>query len=279
MTEKKPRKKREGFKTAPPGFYTAREAMDVLGMKSSTFYYHVDTGAIPRMVPPLRKEGFYPKKEIDQLATKIALFLQAEAQEQSSVDTRVARPEDAQGVVDVLHSLGWQCPTAEQYQAWWRVNPFIHFVVRDHGRVVGNLACVPYTQETLDARMAGYKRAWQVLPSDIQLYHTGFNDVYVGGEVRQDMADHTRYAFRLIAGFLTFLEDLAAQGIIIHHMYAMSAEPDGQQLCRHLGFIERPNKEGELYAFQEGKPIIRFVLDLVTADSRFAKQYRKVWKH
>jgi MerR HTH family regulatory protein len=71
-----PRKRGGATKQAPPGFYTAREAANKLGLNIYTFRRYVRAGKIQRYVPPLRKEGYYNKEEIDQIASATETFWQ-----------------------------------------------------------------------------------------------------------------------------------------------------------------------------------------------------------
>lgn len=207
------------------------------------------------------------------MSTEIALYFHLH--EETGTETRVARAEDAQGVYDVLDSFGWQTASVEQRLAWYKVNPFIDYVVAHNGAVIGYITAVPYTPEALADMMAGRKRAWHIKPADIKPYRAGESyDLYIGIAVRQDLELHTRYAARLISGFLSFLIEMAGQGIMVRCLHAVSAEEPGQRFCRALGFVERPNEAGELDAFTPGKPLIRFVLDLETSDSHFAQLYR-----
>ncbi len=73
LTEKRPRLG-GATKKAPDGFYTAQEAAQKLDLNISTFRYYVRQGKIKRHVPPMRKEGFYRKDEIDRLASEIKTF-------------------------------------------------------------------------------------------------------------------------------------------------------------------------------------------------------------
>ena len=234
-------KKRGGaVKKAPIGYYTQKEARERLGLTASTFSYYVRAGKIKKYVPPLKVEGFYSKKEIDQMATEIALYFHLH--EETGTETRVARAADAQGIYDVLDSFGWQTAPVELRLAWYKVNPFIDYVVAHDGRVIGYITAVPYVPEALADMMGGHKRAWHIKSADIEPYRAGESyDLYIGIAVRQDLELHTRYAARLISGFLSFLQDLAAQGIMVRCLHAVSAEEPGQRFCRALGFAERPN--------------------------------------
>lgn len=262
--------KRRGGKQAPPGYYTASEAAARLGLNRNTFFYYVRAGKIKKYVPELRTEGFYNRKEIDKMATEIALYLHL--QEEPGTETGLAAgQEDAVAIVDMLHSFGWRCAEPWQYLGWWKVNPLTHFAVRTGGRIVGTIGCTPYRREAREGRMSGRLRAWDVQPSDIRPYHKGANDVYMGIETRQDVPDHRRYAARLISGFLSFLGELAQQGIIIRRIYGVSAEPGGQELARNLGFVAQPHKPGDLYENWQ-----RYMLDLESSESHFARRYREM---
>jgi len=255
-------------KKAPAGYYTAREAQEKLGLNRNTFQYYVRQGKIKKVVPPLRSEGFYSKKEIDRLATEIALFLHTSEKEASSAEVRAAIPADAPGIVKVLTVMGWPAATAEQRISWYEVNPFIDYVVIFQGEIMGYIHAAPFKGTAMRDMMSGKKRAWNVTPDDILPYRAGKTyDLYVGIATRQDIPNNTRFGFRLLAGFMDFLIELAEQGITIHRLYAVSAEEDGQKLCRNLGFVDQEAQPGDLFP--------RFVLDLETSDSLFAKQYRK----
>ncbi len=49
-------------------YYTATEAMKKLGLAKAVFYRKVDAGQIPKRTAPGRKQGVYPKRDIDALA-------------------------------------------------------------------------------------------------------------------------------------------------------------------------------------------------------------------
>jgi hypothetical protein len=258
------------IKKAPPGYYTAKEAQEKLGLNPSTFGYYVRKGKIKKFVPPLRTEGFYEKKEIDQLASEIALFIHTATEETAKTEVRVARPEDTSGIVYVLISRGWETATASQRADWYKVNPFIDYVVAWNDEIMGYIHAVPYTDNALTAMMSGKKRSWDIRPEDILAYETGKTyDLYIGIATRQDVPNHTqRFGFRLISGFLSFLEELAQQQIFIRSLHAVSAETEGQNLSRNIGFIEQQAEKSDLFP--------RFVLNLETSNSHFARIYREI---
>jgi hypothetical protein len=267
--EPEKKKKRGGdVKKAPPGYYTARQAREKLGLSSSSFIYYVKKGRIKKYVPPLRTEGFYAKEEIDQLAIEMALFLHTVEVEKKPV-ARVAEPEDVEGILQVLTVRGWQTTSEEQRLAWYKVNPLIDFVVRDENLIGGYVFAAPYRPEALEELMSGRKHSREMKPEDILPYEPGcVYDVYCGIATRTDQPNHVhRFGFRLLSGFLSFLKGLGNQGIYIRRLYAVSAEPDGQKLSTDLGFERLPAQEGDRFP--------RYMLDLETSDSHFAQWYRK----
>lgn len=260
------------MKKAPPGFYTAQEAAKRLGWNIYTFRYYVRAGKIKRHVPPMRKEGYYAKKEIDRLASETALFLHT-LEEKEATETRIAQPEDTQGIVEVLSVRGWQTATAEQRKSWYKVNPLIDFIAITDGKVSGYIHAAPYTPKALEDMLAARKHSWDILPEDILPYQPGNSyNLYIGIATIEDIPNHTqRVGFPLIAGFLSFLEELAEKQIYIQHIYAVSAEEPGQKLSKKLGFI-RQESLPESYLLPDWH---RYELNLETSESRFAQQYRE----
>lgn len=136
----------------------------------------------------------------------------------------------------------------------------------------GYISAVPFKPDAMEDIMSGKRRAWDMNPNDILPYESGQHyDVFIGIVTRKDIPNHTqRFGFRLISGYLDFLEELASKDILIHRIYAVSAEKDGQKLSRALGFIELPAQAGDLFP--------RFMIDMQTSSSRFAQRYREAVK-
>lgn len=260
-------------KVAPEGYYTARQAQQKLGMNPSTFSYYVRNGKINRHVPPLRSEGFYDRKEIDRLATEIALFLHTH-EETTKIETRIARPEDTPGIEAVLTSMGWQAATAEQRRQWYAVNPEIDYIVLRNSAVAGYIHAVPFKPEALQRIMSGQIHSWDITPGDIAPFVPGTRskpnkyNLYIGIATRRDVPNNVRLSFRLISGYIDFLDELAARHIIIRRLYGVSAEDDGQRIARGLGFVRAPEEPGDKFP--------RFELDLETSGSHFARKYREI---
>lgn len=254
-------------KSPRPDLYTFTEALQKLGMPKSTFIYAVEQGKIPKVVPPGKKYGYYPKKFIDELATATHLFVLQYVAESSEFG--VATVDDIPGIYGVIECLWGKNVTTpiETRKSWYQKNPLMDYVVKQNGIVTGYFSMNAFRPEVLELMVAGKMRSWQLTPDDFCIFESGHTyDLYVGIAVRNDIPFQERYGRRLIAGVMRVFEDFAQRGITFRRLYAASDQPDGIKLCNDLGFERVQGKEGDLFG--------RFVLDLETSPGPFAQRYR-----
>ena len=256
-------------KSPRPDLYTFTEALNKLGIPKSTFIYAVDQGKIPKVVPPGKTYGYYPKKFIDDLATATHLFVLQYVTEPTEFG--VATGEDIPGMYDVIASLWGKNVTTpiETRVGWYQKNPLMDYVVKQNGIVTGYFSMMPLKPEPLEAMMAGKMRGWQITPDHLYVFKPGqIYDLYVGMAVRGDIPYQERYGRRLIAGVIRVFEDFARREILFRRLFATSDRSDGIKLCSDLGFIQAQGKETDLFG--------RFVLDLETSQAPFAQRYQAV---
>src|SRR2546421_5537571 len=65
-------------------FYTASEAQERLGFSKSQFYYLVRKGTIKKVTLPGKKQGVYPKSQIDRFAATIKAVIEQYEPESSN---------------------------------------------------------------------------------------------------------------------------------------------------------------------------------------------------
>src|SRR6266700_6608651 len=82
-------------------YYTAREAIKKLGIPKSTFYDLVKANEIPRVTVPSRKQVFYPKQRIDELAEERARILGEVAQKPERFVFVLPQRDDLEQLVDI----------------------------------------------------------------------------------------------------------------------------------------------------------------------------------
>src|SRR6266536_5916405 len=61
-------------KPAPPGYYTASEAIEKLHITEGMFYKYVKEKKIKRYMPETRKQGFYKVSEVEKVAAIDSAF-------------------------------------------------------------------------------------------------------------------------------------------------------------------------------------------------------------
>ncbi len=248
-------------------YFTAKEAMDYLGMNVGAFYYLIETGKIKRLTPPGKKQGFYSKHQIERLRHQ-------NEDEEPGIAFMKATPADIHEEYELAalmlsSSARFDLPT---YEAWLDKNPDTNFIVRDQGRLVAFMHVLPIKKDTVSRWMRGEIRGWEILTQDALAYTPGSSVtcIIMDMATTPDVDKQTRqlYGMRLIRGYLRFLYGLAEQDISVTLFCATSTTPDGIAFIKRAGFKET----GRL-----GKRVV-FELNPITANTRMAKAYRAALK-
>lgn len=256
---------------APPGFYSASEAIKKLGLPRSTFYDLVEKGTIKKIIPPGRSDGYYLKVAIDDLAKARQLFTLQYANLTSVFQK--ATEEDIQGIYDVCVSL-WGTRGTYPYElrlARYRKNPSIFYVLKYMDLVVGFSTTMPITTRAVDEIMKGEKRAWEAITlDDILPFEPRVEIEYLFLEiaVRDEVPRPKQFGMRLLSGTIRALEELATQGSIVKNLFALSSTSDGIELCRTFGFRETP--------FPQDGARRAFLLEVASSQSPYLRDYQHI---
>jgi hypothetical protein len=259
---------------APSGFYTASDVMKKLGIPSSTLYEYAKTGRIKKVVPPGRKEGYYPKAEIDRLVKAKEAFIL-----QYATDTALfekAQEEDIEGITNLGIELFGKhgSPNYDTRLAQFHTNPDIFYTLKQDEIIVGYVGLFPLKHEAIEAIMAGMEedrfRTAILAPENILPFKPEeARELFLIIGAKQDVKKSTIYGARLISGTIEVLEHLARRGIIITNLYATSRTRDGIRLCKGLGFKQ-------IIPANEEDNLLRFKLDLRTTTNPLLKRYKKI---
>ena len=264
------------------GFYSASEAMKRLGMSRSTFFEYVKEDRIKRTIPPGRKEGYYEKVYIDKMVQDNALFVLVHSIEPITF-SRAQSEEDLRGIVDLCLSIYGQGGTPSydaRLEIWQRI-PEVYYIVRQEDIIVGYISMIWFAPEALETLMGPTPQHSRVTPGGTGIYSViGPDTVYpfVEGEpidnlfvslgVRPGLSntEQREYAFKLLRGTQDVFVDFAKRGMPIGTLYATSERGDGKTLARKLGMKE---------IRYDNDPILRYELDVETADSKLLLPYRE----
>jgi hypothetical protein len=261
---------------APSGFYTASEVIEKLGIASSSLYQQVIEGKIKKVVPPGRKEGYYPKAEIDKMIRAKELFILQYASDTTLFDR--AQEEDIEAITNLgIEIFGRHgSPNYETRLAQYHANPKAFYVLRQEEIIVGYLIMFPLKHEAIEAIMSGIEedrfRTDILTPDNILPFEPGAaEELFLIIAVRQDAKRSTTYGSRLISEGIEVLEDLARRGITIKYLYGTSRTRQGIKLMKDLGFqqVIPSNEEDDL---------LRFKLDLETSKNPLLRKYQRIVK-
>lgn len=254
---------------APKGYYSASQVMRRLGIGSSTLYHFVDVGKIKRIVPPDMREGYYPQEDVDKMVRAREMFLLTYSKDTATFSR--ATEEDVQGIYDVTASHWNNNPSYEDRLARYRKNPYIYYVVKKEGIVVGFLGMTPLKEKALERVMAENFQPVDLGPDNILPFIPGqpIENLFLDIVVRKGVKSEP-YGMRLLEGGREVLEDFAKQGSPVHMMYAASSTPDGIKLCRDIGFTELPAITGASRK--------RFELNPSNVKSPYLKKYQEILK-
>ncbi len=255
---------------APHGFYSATEAVNLLGVAKSTFYEMVEKGIVKKLVPPGRSDGYYLKTAVDDLVRARELFTLQYAADPPTFTQ--ATEEDIQGIYAVCISL-WGTKGANPYElrlARYRKNPEIFYTLKYLETVVGFATLMPVTKKAATEILKAGKPSYEAITLDDILPFERGKVEYMFAEiaVRDGVPKPKYYGMRLLCGASRMLDAFAERGCEIQYLFATSRTADGIDLSRKLGFAETlvPNGEG----------LRAFVLNLETARHPLLREYQRI---
>lgn len=259
---------------APSGFYTASEVMKKLGISSSTLYEYTKVGKIKKVVPPDRKEGYYPKADIDKMVRAKEAFILQYATDVTLFEK--AQEKDIEGITHLCVELFGKYGTAsyEIRLAQYHANSDIFYVLRQEEIIVGYIILFPLKHEAIEAIMSGMEeerfRTGILSPANIVQFIPGeARELFLAIGAKQDVKKSIIYGSRLITGTIDVLEHLARKGVIIESLYATSRTRGGIRLCKGLGFQQ-------MVPTEEEDNLLRFKLDLATTTNPLLQRYRRI---
>ena len=259
---------------APSGFYTAAEVMKRLSIANSTLYHYVGIGKIRRVIPPGKKEGYYPKADIDKMIKAKELFILEYATDPSLFEK--AQEEDIAGITNLCIELFGKNGTAnyETRLLQYRTNPNIFYVLRQDELIVGYIGMFPLKQEAIERIMSDVEestfRTGLLSPDNITQFKSGEADnVFMVIGVRQGLKRSKTYGARVISGGIEALEHFARRGTIVKKLYATSRTQDGIRISKGIGFKQ-------ITPLQEEDDLYRYELDLETTKSPLFQKYQRI---
>lgn len=239
-------------------YYSAREAMQKLGLAKSTFYDYVRDGKIPQpQLPPFRQRGaMFPAKEIDELANAIKGLIASYTEEEREYIFRIARPEDAAPLSKfskyVFERVGGYGASPELFTDWFK-NPYLEIghILLHNGEITGYCTTHSLRHEQILDVLARKVRLSQIPVEQYAPLEPGKPfDMHIGDLASDPNRKHA--AARLIGNMLTYLHNLGKQGIEINRVYALASTREGATICRRIGMepMNLPSTDPNIVPFE-----------------------------
>jgi len=225
-------------KVAPPGYFTAQQAMQEIGITSSTFYNIVRKGDIKGVVPPGKSEAVYPEVDIKRFARAYQAFMNQFNADKLHFDLALVEDIDEIRLLVAKESGGENHTVpAEIMRGWLRRNTQSLHILRRGTEIVGYISMFPLPYETIIKRMMGDYWNRSIPLEDVQPFEpsTAIHLYIAETVVNQSAADYQKLGLRLLLEARTFMLNLAQEERIhIEDLYAVATTPFGIAACKKL---------------------------------------------
>jgi hypothetical protein len=231
-------------------------------------YNYVRNGTLKPVVPPGKRQGVYPRKDVDQLARELQLFMDTRRKQPTTFNKVTTREEVFESTKLSDDIFGGHIDVDRQI-AWIECNPDIMYVIKSEDKVVGYVIILPLKPEKIEKLLREEERTVDLEPDEIEVFKPGVPLHLYGGAIGViiglSLAEKRAYGARLVSGLFDVLIDMGRKGIVIETFTARSTKPDGISLLRNLGFTQIPSST-------EKKD---FILDVKKSGAREVMQYKQ----
>lgn len=239
-------------------YYTASEAMKLLGLTKTVFYQKVSAGHIPKVTQPGMKQSVYPKRDIDALVLAMNLAFETPSKFTFSKSSPGDQLEEMQiGILCFGQEYITPLPERIGFQ---EKSEFTFWSLKADGRVVGYISIFRFPEQFLDDLLTGKRIEREITVREILKFTRGepFN-VYIdvmAVDPRLPVHQQKYYAGLITGYFANQILDLLANGYQIRTLYTVTATPAGDNLVREAGFQLMEGK-----SLAPGRVAYQFALD------------------
>lgn len=264
----------KGRKPAPPGYMTATEAGELIGI--NRIYRMIQSGRLHKHTPPGHKHGYYLAEEVQAILEAEQTFYGA-TKGGPLHTTEAVFTYATLGDMDALYTCAKKFfsnpANAEVRRGWMRKEPRGHYLMKriSDGAVVAYMYLLALKPEWLDAYMHGRLPGRFITPDHIERFEPGkpveaciINAIQSDPDIPQEL--RSNYVAMLLRGVKQDMGLLGLEGIIIPRMYAWSETTEGIALCARLGM--------EPWEEPKGKRCF-FVLHTEKSNALITRDYRR----
>ena len=221
-------------------YYTAAQARKVLGLSEFTFQYWVRAGKIKKVILPGKRQGSYPKRDIDALA--LALTQVFEHGEGSTYEFTRSTPGDQVEEMDIgIRCFGSEFITSlGERISFQQKSEYTFWSLKVSGRVVGYISMFRFPSAFLDDLLAGRRIEREITVKEVLPFTRGepFN-IYIdvlAVDPRLSLHERRTYGWVIVERFAGVILNLLANGYQIDTLFTVTATKEGDELVRDAGF-------------------------------------------
>jgi len=237
------RKAQEAIINGEP-YLKAEKAQEVLQMTYSALRNQVIIGNIKKDYPVGKRQAYYRKKDVEDLAEAMGLIQLYKTVEPAGKS--IVRPakgkEDIQETTQIARQhFGDNAYGTEKRMEWFKKVPNGDYVLEHDGVIVGYFSMQGIKPEAIE-HVFNRRNGASVQLEDMEPIEPGKPlDIHISGigvKTGLSRKDAKKYGLDLISGMLNQLIKLGEQGIEIRRLWAKSSTVPGIKLSRDLGFTE-----------------------------------------
>lgn len=219
-------------------FYTASEARKVLGLTEPTFFARVARGEIPKVIPPGRRQGVYPKSIIDALAQAMQLLFEQHEHIVFS-RSRLAEQEEEMRIGTKCFGAEYITPLPERI-AFQLKSENTFWSLKVDGRVVGYISMFRFPPDFQDDILTGRHIERDITVREVLTFERGKPfSVYIDVmAIDPDLPLHLRrlYGGIIVGRMADVILNLRANNYQIDRLFTVTATTEGDNLARDAGF-------------------------------------------
>jgi hypothetical protein len=267
---------------APNGYYTATEVKTLLNVSYAVVRDYANAGRIKYVIPPGRKQGFYLKKDVDNIVNQLTAFMSLNDTEDDETSFSLASQEELVEMTRIAYSLFLPDAEPPSSAPAWHIealnkNPYMDYVLRKDDQILGYVSIVPFTTgnpKIYRCLEVDTLREVEITPDDIETFDAGKHiDLYIMAMATNPMLsvqDQRKYGYRLIARFIRRIVEFGARGVIIDKIIARGDTKRGVRLLQGFGFAEIVSRKEHTRAFhmnitESGAPVAMQYKDALSA--------------
>ncbi len=247
-------------------FYTAEEAMEILGMAKTTFYEEVNAGNIPYVIEKGRKRGKkFPKEAIHVHAQLLKrgkdIHRTFERATNADLWTAIEYNKELYGSDDIINY--------KKALEWKERNSEIFMMMKEGNELAGTVTFVPLEESTIEALINDKIRERNIPLWAIRKWNEPELSVYIptisifpsGSKITDKGRGRS-----LICFTLRWALALNRQ-YDIKNWYAIGTTPEGVHLLQKLGFrLIKGTREG--YILEDMKTAVPVIKDFLQEENR-----------